>query len=77
VNGSSSTVEGWGPALLEGSVVLLLCWAGFLFVPDRLLAYLTTRVSPHVRDALVTAYFVLFFIALAWGFVRLQQRRGA
>jgi hypothetical protein len=74
---SSSTDEGWGRALLKGLVVLILSWAGFLLVPDRMLAYLATRVTPHVRDAIVATYVVVFFIVLARGFVALQRRRGA
>ena len=77
MNGSSSTSEGWGQAVLKGAIVILVSWAGFLFVPDRMLAYLTRRVTPHVRDAIVTAYVVVFFIALARGFVLLQRRRRA
>ena len=65
----------WGTALITGAIVVVLCWAGFLFIPDRLLVYLATRVSPHPRDLLVSLWVVAFFVALSWGFVRLQRGR--
>ena len=64
----------WAGANLRALVVVVLCWAGFLFVPDRLIAYLATRVSPHTRDALVSLWVLAFFVALSWVFVALQRR---
>ena len=55
--------------------ILVLAWAGFLFVPNKLLAYLTTRVTPHARDALVTLWMLVFFAGLAWLFVAFQKSR--
>jgi hypothetical protein len=73
---SSSPDRGWSGAALKALAVIVLCWVGFLFVPDRLLVYLTTRVSPHTRDALVSLWVVAFFVALSWAFVALQSRRS-
>jgi len=69
------TEGGWGAALWRAALVLLLAWAGFLVIPDRLLAYLAIRVSPHTRDALVTLWVAAFFVALSWLFVALQRPR--
>lgn len=69
--------ERWGLAVLRAAVILVLSWAGFLFVPDRLLAYLSTRVTPHSRDALVSAWVAIWFLALSWMFVAFQPRKVA
>ena len=58
----------------KAALVLALAWLGFVFVPAQLLAFLTTRVGPNTRDALVTAWVVAFFVALARLFVVLQRR---
>ncbi len=73
--GGSSATDQWVPALVRAAIVLVLCWIGFLFVPNRLLAFLTTRVTPHARDALVTLWVIAFFIAMSWLFVALQKGR--
>jgi hypothetical protein len=67
--------ERWPAAWLRAAIILVLAVAGFMIVPDRLLVYLSTRVTPHARDALVTLWTVAFFIALSWIFVALQRRR--
>jgi hypothetical protein len=71
----SAASEGWGRAIVKAAAVLVLCAVGFLFVPDRLLAFLTTRVGPKVRDALVAGWVIVFFLALSGGFVALQRER--
>jgi Kef-type K+ transport system membrane component KefB len=74
-SGDSSTTDQWVPDLIKAAIVLALSWIGFLFVPNRLLAFLTTRVTPHARDALVTLWVIAFFIGLSWLFVTLQKVR--
>jgi Kef-type K+ transport system membrane component KefB len=74
-SGDSSTTDRWVPDLIKAAIVLALSWIGFLFVPNRLLAFLTTRVTPHARDALVTLWVIAFFIGLSWLFVTLQKVR--
>jgi hypothetical protein len=69
--------EGWGRASLGALIVIVVCWFGFLFVPDRLLVYLSTRVSPKVRDTLVTLWVAAFFVVAARVFIGLQGRRRA
>ena len=62
----------WLPAT---AVILALAYLGFLVVPNRLVAFLATRVGPNVRDGLVTAWVTLFFVALSGVFVAIQRRR--
>jgi hypothetical protein len=76
-SGDRHTGESWGGALWKAALLLVLAWLGFLYVPNRLLAYLSTRVTPHARDALVTLWVVAFFAALSWLFVALQRRGGS
>ncbi len=73
---TGSPEQGWSGAALKALAMIVLCWVGFLFVPDRLLVYLTTRVSPHTRDALVSLWVAAFFVVLSWAFVALQPRRN-
>jgi hypothetical protein len=72
---TSLGAESWGRGLLKAALVLILAWGGFLFIPNKLLAYLTTRVTPHARDLLVTLWVVVFFVALSVIFVVLQKGR--
>jgi hypothetical protein len=72
---TSPGAESWGRGLLKAALVLILAWGGFLFIPNKLIAYLTTRVTPHARDLLVTLWVLVFFVALSWLFVILQEGR--
>jgi len=67
----------WGAALGKAAAQLIACYALLLYVPNRLLAFLATRVTPNVRDAIVLAWEVVFFLVLAWLFVALQRGRRA
>jgi hypothetical protein len=67
--------QSWGPAALRAAALVILSWAGFLLIPDRLMAFLSTRVTPHTRDALVTVWVAVFFVALCRVFVILQGRQ--
>jgi hypothetical protein len=72
--GSERTTLGWGAALVRGVVIAVLCWVGFLRVPDWLLSHMT-GVSANLRDAVVTLFVLLWFVILAVVFVRIQRRR--
>jgi hypothetical protein len=65
--------QGWGQAALRAFVVLILSDVFLLLIPNRLLAYLTTRVGPNVRDALVTGWVTVVFIGLSWVLLALQR----
>jgi hypothetical protein len=67
--------ESWRPALLKAAAVVVLAVVGFMIVPDRLLVYLSTRVSPHIRDAIMTLWTAAFFGAMSFAFTFLQKRR--
>jgi hypothetical protein len=66
-------IQTWGQAALRAVILLILADAGLLLVPNRLIAYLTTRVGPNVRDGLVTGWVTVFFIGLSWVFLALQR----
>ena len=72
---SAFSTEGWGRALLYSAVVLILAVVGFGVAPDRLITFLSTRVTPTGRDLLVTLWIVAFFVFLTWLYVRLQPRQ--
>jgi hypothetical protein len=74
-SGATPGRERWGEAILKAAALLLLAYAGFAIVPDRLLAYLTLHVSPRARDGLVVLWTVAFFIVLTWIFVAIQRWR--
>lgn len=72
---SPGSVDTWGSSILKAALILILAWAGFLFVPNQLLGFLSQRVTPHARDLLVTLWFVFFFVALSVVFVAVQKGR--
>lgn len=67
----------WRDATLRAGLILVLSLVGFMIVPDRLLAFLATRVEPTLRDALILLWNVVFFVVLAKVFVALQRRGSA
>lgn len=67
--------EGWGRATWKAAMILVAAVVGFMLVPDRLVAYLSLHVAPRVRDAIVSLWLILFFLALSWAFVLLQRKR--
>jgi hypothetical protein len=73
---SAFSSESWGHAILTSAIVLVLAIVGFGIVPDRLITFLTTRITPTWRDLLVTLWVVGFFVFLTWLYVRLQPRAG-
>jgi len=68
--------ERWRRSSAIAAVLLVVAVVGFVVVPDRLLAFLSTRTGPRTRDALVVLYVVVFFIALSWLFVRVQREEA-
>jgi len=55
--------------------ILALAYLGLMVFPNRLVAFLATRVGPNVRDGVVTGWVTVFFLALSWVFVALQSQR--
>jgi len=56
-------------------VVLVASFLVLVIVPDRLLAFLSPRVTPGSRDLVVVAWVTIAFVALCWLFVALQRGR--
>lgn len=69
--------EGWGAAGWKAVVVLAASGLSFVLIPDRLVAFLSTRVGPGVRDALLALWVTVAFIVLSWTLVQVQRRRRA
>jgi hypothetical protein len=67
----------WPAASVRAMVVLVASVILFVLVPDRLLAYLSTRIVPGWRDFLMLLYWGAAFVVGCWLFVRLQRRRPA
>jgi hypothetical protein len=66
--------DGWGIALTKSLLVLVLSFASFVILPDRLFSYLALHVSPRARDGLVLLWVAIAFALLTWLFLRLQAR---
>jgi hypothetical protein len=73
---TSAGEEGWGAALVESAIILVLAMVGFGVVPDRLISYLSLHMSPAGRDLLVSLWILVFFVFLCWLYVRLQRPRA-
>lgn len=56
-------------------MVAVVAVLGFLVVPDRLLSFLATRLSPGPRDAAVVTWVTVVFVLICWAFVALQRGR--
>jgi hypothetical protein len=68
----------WGSASTMSGVVLVISILAFMIIPNQLIAYLSTRVTPTGRDLLVSAWWLLALIACSWLLVRVQdlERQG-
>lgn len=76
-HGDSDHPEGWGTALSKSAAILAASFAGFVVVPNELLAYLPLHgVAPRPRDAIVAAWVAIWFVITSVLFVRLQRRRA-
>jgi hypothetical protein len=67
----------WPAATFRAAIVLVASLILFVAIPDRLLAYLSTRIVPGWRDFLMLAYWGVAFVVGCWVFVRLQRGRPA
>ena len=75
--GGDTRTTSWGAALLGAAAMILLSFLVFILIPNSLLAYLTTRMTPTGRDLVVVAWWALAFVASCVVFVRLQRRGKA
>ncbi len=67
----------WGAAALKALAMIAISFLVFVLVPNSLLAYLTTRMTPTGRDLVVATWWLVAFVVACWIFVRLQRRRRA
>jgi hypothetical protein len=57
--------------------MVLLSFLGLVLIPNSLLGYLTTRMTPAGRDLVVVGCWMLAFVFSCLVFVRLQRYRKA
>jgi len=67
----------WGAASLGAAAMILLSYLVFVLIPNMLLTYLTTRLTPTGRDLVVVGWWVLAFLLSCLVFVRLQRQGEA
>ena len=67
----------WGAAALKSLAMIAISFFVFVLVPNSLLGYLTTRMTPTGRDLVVATWWFAAFVVACWIFVRLQRRRRA
>ena len=67
----------WGAATLKALAMIAISFLVFVLVPNSLLGYLTTRMTPTGRDLVVATWWLAAFVVACWIFVRLQRRRRA
>jgi hypothetical protein len=67
----------WWQAIVAAVVMIVLSFVAFVFVPNTLLGYLSTRLVPTWRDLTVVVYWMAAFAGCCWAFVHLQRVRGA
>lgn len=67
----------WGAAAFKALAMIAISFLVFVLVPNSLLGYLTTRMTPTGRDLVVATWWLAAFVVACWIFVRLQRRRRA
>jgi hypothetical protein len=73
----TTSTRSWWRAIAAASLMIVLSFVAFVFIPNTLLGYLSTRVIPTWRDLIVVVYWMVAFLGCCWIFVRLQRVRGA
>ena len=67
----------WGRAALAALAMVAVSFFVFVLIPNTLLGYLTTRMTPAGRDLVVAGCWAFGFVLACLIFVRLQPRRRA
>jgi hypothetical protein len=65
----------WGAAILASVLMVGVSFLLFVLIPNTLLGYLTTRMTPTGRDLVVAGCWALGFVLASLIFVLLQPRR--
>jgi len=63
----------WGSASLRALIAIVASIALFVYIPDRLLAYLSLHIVPFWRDLLMVGFVALAFGVGCWVFVWVQR----
>lgn len=64
---------GWWRALPRAVIVLLVGFVGLALIPDRLMALLSGRVAPALRDLLLLGWIFIATTATAWTLAIVQR----
>lgn len=72
--GRDAGASSWSAASLSAGLMVLLSYLAFALIPNTLLGYLTTRMTPIGRDLVVTGGWALAFLIVCGVFVRMQRR---
>gem|GEM_PF-1954014 len=67
----------WSAASLGAGLMVLLSYLALVLIPNTLLGYLTTRMTPVGRDLVVTGGWAIAFLFVCVVFVRMQRRGKA
>ncbi len=62
----------WAHAALAALVMVVVSFLVFVLIPNTLLGYLTTRMTPTGRDLVVAGWWMIGFVLACLVFVRLQ-----
>lgn len=73
--GGSGSTTSWGRAVVTSAIMVVVSFLFFILIPNTLLGYLTTRLTPTGRDLVVAAWWAFAFALACVIFVRLQGRR--
>jgi hypothetical protein len=74
--GNTPVSSSWGRATALAAAMLLVVLLTLVLIPNALLGYLTTRVTPNARDLIVVAVWMVGFVLCCVLFLRLQRRSG-
>lgn len=75
--GSETGATSWSAAILAAAAMIVLSFLIFVLIPNSLLGYLTTRMTPTGRDLVVAGWWVASFVIGCVVFMRLQRREDA
>lgn len=64
----------WRAAILAALLMVVISFLAFVLIPNTLLGYLTTRMTPNGRDLVVVGVWAIGFVLACIVFVRLQRK---
>ncbi len=72
--GGRTAPQGWPGAIASAAAMVITSVVGFVLIPNWLIGYLSLRVSPKMRDLLVTGWWAFAFVACCALLLGLQRR---